>query len=437
MWASFLLLSLPGGSPNQKSSVSGGLTNLLWATGIARWSQPGYSLLFHNIQPVSIMKISEYTKARLAVSFFFAASTIFYAILLSRMPALKSQVGADEAEVGLIILSMGLCGFAALLGSARALRCFGSGRLCRWSAALMVVSLLVAMFAVNVWQLAIGVGIFGFFMGMLDACVNTQGMLIEKHFSRPSMSFLHAFYGFGIFLGSASGSVFSSLSLSPLPNVAFFAALFFLLFLPACRSLQHEDEPQAGRGGTKESGRIPLFVIGCGLGYLLIEAVEGSSGDWGSLYLFSVKGADEKTAALAYGAYGSAAAVCRLFGDRMRARFGDRTLSVAGSAIAFCGLAVTLFAGNPLICLAGYAILGAGISPVGPIFFSQAGRCPGVSLERASSAVSVLAYSSLLLFPPLLGGIAKLVGLATALLLPFVLCFALIPWTFFLLKGRR
>ena len=216
------------------------------------------------------MKISEYTKARLAVSFFFAASTIFYAILLSRMPALKSQVGADEAEVGLIILSMGLCGFAALLGSARALRCFGSGRLCRWSAALMVVSLLVAMFAVNVWQLAIGVGIFGFFMGMLDACVNTQGLLIEKHFSRPSMSFLHAFYGFGIFLGSASGSVFSSLSLSPLPNVAFFAALFFLLFLPACRSLQHEDEPQAGRGGAKESGRIPLFVIGCGLGYLLI-----------------------------------------------------------------------------------------------------------------------------------------------------------------------
>ena len=121
----------------------------------------------------------------------------------------------------------------------------------------------------------------------------------------------------------------------------------------------------------------------------------------------------------------------------MRACFGDRILSVAGSAIASCGLAVALFAGNPLICLAGYAILGAGISPVGPIFFSQAGRCPGVSLERARSAVSVLAYSSLLLFPPLLGGIAKLVGLATALLLPFVLCFALIPWTFFLLKGRR
>lgn len=45
------------------------------------------------------MKISEYTKARLAVSFFFTASTIFYAILLSRMPALKAQVGADEAEV--------------------------------------------------------------------------------------------------------------------------------------------------------------------------------------------------------------------------------------------------------------------------------------------------------------------------------------------------
>lgn len=383
------------------------------------------------------MSISAYTKARLAVSFFFAASTLFYAILLSRMPALKAQVGADEAQVGLIILSMGLCGFAALLGSAWTIRRFGSSRICFWSASIMVVCLVVAMLAGTVWLLAAGVGVFGFFMGMLDAAVNTQGMLVEKNFQRPSMSFMHAFYGFGIFLGSASSSVFSTLSLTPFMNVAFFAVLFFLLFLPSGRALQHDTPLPAGQRKAKEGGRLPLFVLGCGIGYLFIEAVEGSSGDWGSLFLYTVKGADEKTAALAYGAYGSAAAVCRLFGDRLRSRFGDHALAVAGSIIAFAGLSLALFAEAPLVCLAGYAVLGAGISPIGPIFFSQSGRCPGVTFERATAVVSVLAYSALLMFPPTLGAIAKAIGLADALYVPYAFMLILIPWTFFLLRGKR
>ena len=116
----------------------------------------------------------------------------------------------------------------------------------------MVVSLLGAVFAVNVWQLAIGVGIFGFFMGMLDACVNTQGMLIEKHFSRPSMSFLHAFYGFGIFLGSASGSAFSSLSLPPLPPSS--PHSFFSCFCQPAAPCSTKMRVRPGKAGRRRAG---------------------------------------------------------------------------------------------------------------------------------------------------------------------------------------
>lgn len=49
VWASFLLLSLPGGSPNQKSSVSGGLTNLLWGLHVpALPAGAGRAIVFYS-----------------------------------------------------------------------------------------------------------------------------------------------------------------------------------------------------------------------------------------------------------------------------------------------------------------------------------------------------------------------------------------------------
>ena len=167
-------------------------------------------------------------------------------------------------------------------------------------------------------------------------------------------------------------------------------------------------------------------------------AAEGAAGDWGSLFLATCKGTDEQRAALAYGAFGTAACACRFFGDRLRSRLGERPLAVGGALAALAGAAVLLWGNSPWICLGGCLLLGAGLSPLGPVYFSLAGRVPDVDPVRASACVSTLAYGALLVFPAILGALAQAFGLDRALLLPLALCALLAAGSFIALApGKR
>ena len=104
---------------------------------------------------------------------------------------------------------------------------------------------------------------------------------------------------------------------------------------------------------------------------------------------------------------------------------------LCGSLLAVAGMATVLFVDSAILALFGYACMGFGLAPIVPILFSRAGSCLGVSAGTASAVVSVLAYSALLLFPPLIGILAHARGLATALLLPLGLCLLLVAASFF------
>ena len=68
------------------------------------------------------------------------------------------------------------------------------------------------------------------------------------------------------------------------------------------------------------------------------------------------------------------ASFCRLFGDRLRSGMGDFPLLLSGSLLAFCGMFVVLRSSSAALCLAGYALMGAGLSPLVPLFFSRVRR---------------------------------------------------------------
>ena len=72
------------------------------------------------------MKWSEFSKARAACAYFFICPGLVYGLLTARLPALKTQTGADDAQIGLILLCLGVSGLAALCGSARLIARWGS-----------------------------------------------------------------------------------------------------------------------------------------------------------------------------------------------------------------------------------------------------------------------------------------------------------------------
>lgn len=63
------------------------------------------------------MKLSEFAIVRLACAYFFICPGITYGIFTSRLPALKAQTGANEAQIGLVLLCFGGASLISLFSS--------------------------------------------------------------------------------------------------------------------------------------------------------------------------------------------------------------------------------------------------------------------------------------------------------------------------------
>jgi MFS family permease len=116
----------------------------------------------------------------------------------------------------------------------------------------------------------------------------------------------------------------------------------------------------------------------------------------------------------------------RLVGDRLVAAWGRvRAVRVSALVALAGGLVVvavpSVLGSSVLAVVLGFAGLGLGLACVVPLVFSAAAGDdpePGPAL----AAVSTPGYVGFLLGPPLIGGLAELVGLAAALaLLPVLL----------------
>ena len=74
------------------------------------------------------------------------------------------------------------------------------------------------------------------------------------------------------------------------------------------------------------------------------------------------------------------------------------------------------------LAVAGFALVGAGLSCVFPVVLSAAARTPGVPPSAAIAAVCTVGYLGFLIGPPTIGGLAELLGLPAALALVVALC---------------
>lgn len=65
------------------------------------------------------MKRTEFSITRASCAYFFLCPGLTYGVFTSRLPALKMQTGADESQIGLMLLCLGVSSLAALFCSSR------------------------------------------------------------------------------------------------------------------------------------------------------------------------------------------------------------------------------------------------------------------------------------------------------------------------------
>src|SRR5207237_2936561 len=130
-------------------------------------------------------------------------------------------------------------------------------------------------------------------------------------------------------------------------------------------------------------------------------------------------GASQGTAALALAAFSLGMGVGRLGADGVATQLGSAATGRLGAAAAALGLGLALGLATPGGSIAGFALMGLGLSAVFPLTLRAAGGRGG---PRALAAISTAGYVGFLVGPATIGLLADRVGLRVALAGVCLLC---------------
>lgn len=369
--------------------------------------------------------------SKLTCCIFFLLPGLIYGLVMSRLPAVKAAAGLSDSLIGLCLFCMGSFGLIGLAGSPILIKKIGSRFVLCFSAVITTVGLSIVGYSSGVAVVLIGFGAMGLGISMLDVAMNTQGVLYEFYSRSQSMNLFHAFYSLGAVLASLIGSACATAGLSAGLNFVAASVPFVVISLVLNRYLLPEKQTKEEKKTTKTRHRIPLVIIVCGVMALLAYAAEGSVGEWGALYLTTVKEASAGVGALVYGIFSGVTFGARLIGDPLRKEFGEIPIVIAGSVIAFLGMVGVLSFSSVILVLISYAVMGLGLAPIVPTLFSMAGKNGKVPAAVATSTVAFMAYGGLLIVPPSIGWMAQHTNLHEALFIALgliALMFSLALW---------
>ncbi|MGO4635983.1 MFS transporter [Streptomyces sp. 2RAF24] len=363
-------------------------------------------------------------RARFAVAAVFCVHGAVTGSFATRIPWIQEHAGLSAGQLGLALafpaigasLAMPLAGAVShRFGARTALR----GLLALWTLALTLPSL-----APNVYGLCAVLFVYGATAGMSDVAMNALGVEVENRLGRSIMSGLHGMWSVGALLGSAAGTLAAHLGVDARVHHLTAALVLTALGLVFCqgvldlRSAPEEEPPPRFALPPKSA-----LMIGA-IGFCAVFA-EGASLDWSAVYLKDELGTSAGLAAASTTAFALTMAVARLAGDRVVDRFGaQRTVRVGGLA-ATAGGVLVVCAPHAALAMAGFGLIGLGVAVVVPLAFAAAGRS-GPNPSQAIAGVATITYTSGLIAPSAIGGIANATSLVVSFGLVTLLSFGLV-----------
>ncbi len=360
-------------------------------------------------------------RARIAVSVAFFILGVGPGLWAVHIPLVQERLAINPAVLGLALLVMAGGAVISMPIMGWAVGHVGSRLPTGVGVLLYMIVTPLPILADSVPLFFLALFFFGLLMGGLDVTGNVQAADVETLRGKATMSSFHAFYSIGALCGALAGAFVIGRGWGDGRGAAAICAVLFVAGAFAVRHLLPSDKPEAG----PKFALPPAAVIGLGLIAALVFAIEGAVTDWSALFLTGVKAATPETAAFGYATYALAMAGLRLVGDPIVQRLGARRIVVGGGALCVVGLAIALASPWPLLGALGFGLVGLGAANIAPVCFSAGARAPGVPPGVGVSAVATMGYSGFLIFPPILGFAAELVGLSASIGIVLVMSAAL------------
>jgi MFS family permease len=364
--------------------------------------------------------------AAIAVTLLFVVNGAMIGGFGGSLPSLRDKLGLDATQIAIMLF----CGGAAAIGSmqigGRLADAIGAREISLAAVPLLIAGMITFGLA-TVYPIAIIGGVLiGLGNGAMDVAMNAIGVQVEAARRRPIMSFFHAFWSIGTFVGA--GAILLLASVLGLKGGAIVTPLAISLAVLGCVALGvlFKITPEAAVVHHTIDGvktRIPKVAWLLGVMALAFGLSEGTATDWSSLHVTDVAGVDPTTGALGLVAVSAFMVVIRLLGDRLVARFGRRAVVRFGGLCAALGyLTVTLVNGLALLVL-GWALVGFGVGMIAPQVYAVAGHIGG---GRVLAVVVTFGYAAFLIGPAVVGFLVTQLGIHHAMAVPSLLCAAII-----------
>ena len=336
---------------------------------------------------------------------FFLAGLCF-ASWASRIVTVQQTLHMSDAGLGAVLFSLPVGLMLSLPFSGWIITVIGSRKLLIAALITYGVALIGLSLAQNVVQLITCLVCFGFSSNAVNISVNTQAVAAEVLYEKPIMASFHGLWSLAGFTGAGIGTFMIAHSITPFNHFLFIASFIVAMIIIAARYLKNDKVTSGG----------PVFVmpdsslIKLGLIAMCSMMCEGAMFDWSVIYFKKVVTAPTALIGAGFTAFMCTMAGGRFIADWFAKRYGlKRILQVSGS-LTVTGLLIAVIFPYFYTAMAGFLLVGAGVSSVVPMVYSAAGRSKTMQPGVALAAVSTIGFIGFLFGPPIIGFIA---GLAT------------------------
>jgi len=373
-----------------------------------------------------------------AICAIFLASGLSISTWASRVPAIRTSLGIENAGVGLLLLGMGVASIVGLSIAPAVMARLGARRGMLVALVCVGIGLCIVGLGADTLQLfgvaLVGLALFGFGNGTVDVMMNVEGAALEKATGRTVMPLLHAFFSFGTVIGAGLGYVAVQVDLAVIAHSVAMGLVIAVVAVVAVANVPAReaalDAPADERRRTwrerlytslaawKEPRTYTLGVIMLGMAF-----AEGSANDWLPSAIVFGHGGQESDGAAVLAVFSVAMTIGRIAGGPVVDRFGRVVVLRILAATAAVGLLVFIVAPYGPLVFVGAALWGLGASLGFPIGMSAAADDPAQAASRVAAAATI-GYIAFLCGPPLLGAIADHIGLLHTLLIVVVLIVA-------------
>ena len=349
----------------------------------------------------------------------FFIQPVVLGVWLALIPKVQSGLNLDTSQLALGLMGTPAGMLMTLPFAGKMANTFGIRKILYIGFPVYFFSITLIGQAGGLYSLLLVLFLVGVCGSLLTLALNVHAGRVEKHTRRVIMNRCHGFWSLGIMAGSFLGSVLESESTVWLILIICASASFPLALLLCLGLPSYENVNSAEMSPALVITQLPAILIVICFFTFGISMTEGAMANWASVYVKEMLGPEAQGTGYGFGLFAAFVAFGRFFGDSLKIKLGTIKVARIFVNISILGLIFLVIANDLWLALAGFALIGLGVSVGFPLAVTAAASIDDKREASYVAFLSLIALIGFLVGPPIIGFLANTTNIKTGLTMLF------------------